>query len=363
MKLISIKYVQGCEELIQRKTTIYDIAEYCKVSPATVSRVLSRSKYPVSEEVRTKVQNAADELKYVQNLIGKNLKTAQNNDIGVVIPNMSYYYSILLQAIQDVALEHNSQIILCNSYRDAKTEEINVNFLLQKQIKGILIATIDDKGEILQRIIDNNVPVVAMEQDVKADCPRTYFNFDAGVTVALDHLLGQGHRDIAFVSAPLQRKSRKDLLNGYKMSLMSNNIEINNQYIYIDPEEKDNDGFYDFTVGKQAADYFLSLKNPPTAVFCINDMIAIGMIKQLQYHNISVPGEIAVVGFDNIPFTEMMTPTITTIDQSTYDLGHLSADLLFKNVSPPKSTSLVNVSIRLEPKLIVRESTTGRERL
>jgi LacI family transcriptional regulator len=344
-----------------RKTTIYDIAKHCKVSPATVSRVLSGSDYPVSEQIRKKISDAANILQYVPSAAGKSSKNrASNMDIGVVIPNMSNYYSTLLRGIQDVAMKFDSQIVLCNSYRDAKTEEKNVELLLQKQIKGILIASIDDSGEVLRKIINRQIAVVAMEQDVKADCHRTAFNFMAGAALAAEHLIDNGHRDIAFVSAPLLRMSRKNVLEGYKATLTSRNIPIQEEYIYIQSDEYDDDELYDFMIGKQAADYFLSLDKPPTAAFCINDMIAIGLIRQLQVRKVKVPEDIAVVGFDNIPFTEMITPSITTIDQSTYNLGHMSADLLFKQIAPNQNVPITHVSLQLEPKLIIRESSDRR---
>lgn len=341
-----------------KKTTIYDIAKYCQVSPSTVSRVLSGSDYPVSKEQREKIVHAAQLLKYVPNLLGKNLKNDQGRDIGVVIPNMSDYYSTLLRGIQHVAIAHDSQIILCNSYRDAGTEENNVNLLLQKQVKGILIASIDDSGEVLRQIIDKNMPVVAMEQDVNADCNRTGFNFFAGGALAAKHLIDCGHRDIAFVSSPLQRNSRRKVLAGYQQALAEHGLKIREELLYIESYENDDDELYDFMVGKRAAEHFLSLDHPPRAVFCINDIAAIGLIRQLQVRRVKVPEEIAVVGFDNIPFSQMITPSLTTIDQSTYDLGRLSADLLFNHILAGHN-SPANVSLQLEPKLIVRESTAS----
>ncbi|MDF2924827.1 MAG: rbsR 2 [Paenibacillaceae bacterium] len=340
-----------------KKTTIYDIADYCQVSPSTVSRVLSGSDYPVSKEQREKIVEAARVLKYVPNMLGKHLKSDRGRDIGVVIPNMSDYYGTLLRGIQHVALAHDSQIILCDSYRDAAKEENNVNLLLQKQVKGILIASIDGDGKVLRQIIDKGMPVVAMEQDVDADCNRTGFNFFAGGAMAAKHLADCGHREVAFVTSPLQRTSRKKVLAGYQQALAERGLAIREEHLYIESYENDDDELYDFMVGKRAAEHFLSLDNPPSAVFCINDIAAIGLIRQLQVRKVAVPGDISVVGFDNIPFSEMITPSLTTIDQSTYDLGRLSADLLFNHVLSENQAAPAHVSLQLEPKLIVREST------
>lgn len=344
-----------------KKTTIYDIAKHCKVSPSTVSRVLSGSDYPVSQDTRREIMKAAEDLHYIPNLIGKSLKMDRVNDIGVVIPNMSNYYSTLLRGIQDVAQRFDSQIILCNSFRDPKTEEKNVNLLLQKQVKGILIASIDDTGTIIQNILNKNVSVVAMEQEVKVDCSRAGFNFASGAEIATRHLIELGHSDIAFVSAPLLRPSRKKLLDGYKKAMAGHGIPVKDEFVYVETHEHDDDDqMYDFMLGKRAAEYLMSLRDRPTAVFCINDMAAIGLIRQLQVRGVRVPDDLSVIGFDNILFTEMITPSLTTIDQSTYDLGHLAADLLFKNILPQHPLPMSHVTIQLEPKLIVRESTQAR---
>ncbi|XID90538.1 LacI family DNA-binding transcriptional regulator [Paenibacillaceae bacterium WGS1546] len=342
---------------IHKKTTIYDIAEACGTSPATVSRVLSGSSYPVKQEVRERILETAKRLNYIPNLAGKQLKSVQNNDIGVVIPNMSNYYSTLIHGIQDVTLKHNSQMILCNSYRDAKIEAQHVHLLLQKQVKGILIASIDESGGVLQQIIDSGTAVVAMEQDVRVDCNRTRFNFAEGAEMAMAHLLELGHSRIGFVTSPLSRASRRNLLAGYRQSLSAQGLTIDERYIYTEPEEDDSDELYDFTVGQKAVDHFLAMEQPPTALFCINDMMAVGVTKRLKSLGKNVPDDMSVVGFDNIPLTQMVTPAMTTIDQSTYELGNLSADLLFKTMSDAQPSSSPNVTLHLEPRLVVREST------
>ena len=175
--------------------------------------------------------------------------------------------------------------------------------------------------------------------------------------MALAHLLGLGHTRIGFVSAPLSRMSRKNLLSGYKQSLRQASIPIDEALIYIDAREDDKDELYDFSLGQRAVERLFQNGAAPTALFCINDIAAVGAIRQLQTRGLRVPEDVSVVGFDNIPLTEMITPTLTTIDQSTYDLGFMSADLLFKNIAPDKSSPLAQVSLQLEPTLVIRNST------
>lgn len=341
--------------------TIYDIAKHCGVSPATVSRVLSKSDYHVAEPLRKKVLQAAEDLNYIPNLFGKSLKTDCSMEIGVILPNMSNaYYDMLLQGIMDEVSANNYQIILCNSCRDVLTEAKHVETLLQKQVKGILIASIDESDSTINRILASDVPVVAMEQDVSANCLRTGFNFYEGARLAVQHLVTLGHKKIGFATSPLVRASRKRLMNGFRIALIENDLTPEKNHFYISSEENDQDAFYEFNLGSQAAEYFMSLSDRPTAIFCVNDMVAIGVASKLNTLGVKIPEEMAVVGFDNIPFTAMFNPQITSIDQSAYKLGNYSAQSLFDAINNPDKQKR-KISILLEPKLVERESTIGRK--
>lgn len=343
-----------------QKITIHDISKSTGFSPSTVSRVLGGSDYPVNVKTREIILETARKMNYFS---ARNMRLplyGDSKEIGVLIPNISnYYYTTLLQGIQHVTAPNDCNIVLCDSMRNVELEKKNVERLIQKGVKGILIASIDPSGESIRRIISSNIPVVSMEQKVNTPCITTSFNFFSGARLAMEHLVSKGHSNIAFVSPPMVRSSRRELLDGYRFVSMQSGLEIVQEYIFIADNElvkhEDGSGLIEFEMGRDAVDYFLSLPKPPSALFCVNDLIAIGALRRLNELHIAVPNQMAIVGFDNITFSEMTTPGLTTVDQSAFELGRTATTLLFNKSADPSLNE--NISVLIEPKLIVREST------
>ena len=342
-----------------RHTTIYDIAERCGVSAATVSRVLSHKKYPVHLETRERVMNAASELHYTPNLIGKNLKTRDCREIGVIVPNLSnYVYSALLNGIYPAAEQSGYNIILCNSYRDPKVELANVELLLQKQIAGILIVSISPDQLPIRRALDYGVRVVAVEQTVEAPCGRVELDFRRGGWIATEHLLALGHRRIGFIGAPLNRPSRRQMLEGYRACLEYNGIEPDERLIMLSggPAESDRGTVYEFENGRMVADMFCDLPDPPTGCIALNDMTALAAMRRFQERGLRIPEDMSVVGFDNLPFCETSTPGLTTLEEFAGEIGRRAAEMLIDCVENP-GRAYSNVA--LTPELIRRGSTAA----
>lgn len=342
-----------------KKTTIYDIAQKSGFSPTTVSRVLSGSDYQVNKQTRNMIENLAKEMNYTNAFLEKKLQKNCSDEIGIMIPNISnYYYTSLLQGIQHVVSGNGCHILLADSLRNREIEAENTMHLIRKKVKGILIASIDSKGGSVKKIIESGIPVVAMEQRVGLTCITATFNFFKGAQLAVEHLIERGHKKIAFISPPLTRSSRQELFEGYRAT-MTRYLSIDERYVSISKDESNatsnSSGLMEFDVGKEAVDALMSLTDPPTAVFCVNDLIAIGALRQLAMLNIKTPERVAVVGFDNIIFSTVTTPSLTTIDQSAFNLGQAAATLLFNKIANPDLEE--KMSVLIEPTLVVREST------
>lgn len=336
------------------KATIYDIAQYCGLSTATVSRVLSGSEYPVRQKTRELVLKAAEELHYVPNVFGQALKTQQSKDIGIIIPNLSNsYYPTLLQGIYDTVIAAGYNPILYNSYRRPQIEEQNILQLMQRQVRGIIVVSINPDTTMLRRALDQGYHVVVVEQDVDVDCAKINFNFEAGAYKATQSLIDNNHRKIGFVGAPLNRPSRIKMLTGYKHCLADNGIKPNEEYIHLADEELESGEIYEFKNGMACAEFFVSMEDRPTACICINDMTALGLIKGFTDSGLRVPDDVSVFGFDNIPFSAISTPTLTTVDQRAYDMGSLSSKVLIENIEEPGKSQF---SITLEPSIVQRDS-------
>ncbi|MGI6777835.1 MAG: LacI family DNA-binding transcriptional regulator [Acetivibrionales bacterium] len=339
-----------------KNVTIYDVAKYAKTSTATVSRVLSNSGYPVSEELRRRVLEATKKLKYTPNLVGRQLKTKEITDIAVIIPNISnpFYPSIVL-GVEDVAREKGYNVLLCDSFRNPKLESEYLHSMLQKQVKGVIISSISQNSRALMRLVETGLTIVAFDQDVTFPCNKITFDYKEGGFLAVEHLIKLGHRKIAFVGAPLNRPSRKGVYAGYLKALKKYGITFKEDIILLNELEQEiHNEIYEYKNGIEIAKRYMQLKEKPTAIFAINDLTAIGVIQGLKKYGIRVPQDVSVVGFDNIFISEMVEPPLTTIEQPKYEMGRLAANLLIECLSNKEKK---NLEIRLKPSLVIRKST------
>jgi len=340
-----------------KKSTIYDIAKAANTSVATVSRVLSNTDYPVKTELRERVLKEAKRLKYIPNLIGRQLKSKISNDIGVIIPNITNeYYPQLILGIEHVAREKGFNVLLCNSQRNPQNERNFLESLFQRQVKGIIISSLEKKYNFLQHLIANEAKIVLFEHDADIDCSKIIFNFEKGGYLAAKHLAELGHRKIAFFSAPLNKYSRLKVYNGFNEYLNSCGISLKKDYIFISEEEEkeSHNEIYEYNTGKALVNKMLSKGNLPTAIFCINDMTAVGVAQELQRNNIRIPEDISIMGFDNIPLSQMISPSLTTIDQCTYKIGATAAEVLISFLNGDRKE---DITLLFEPSLVIRDST------
>lgn len=339
---------------IEKKATIYDVANACEVSAATVSRVLSSSTYPVKAATKEKILQVAKQLNYTPNLLGKALKTRQVRDIGVIVPNISNsHYSLLLQGVYDKVIEEGYTPILLNSYRNPEIEEKNIELLMRKQTRGIIIVSISSNTAAIKNAISHGCQVVMIEQDTDVDCLKIGFNFRKGAYLAAQHLIENGHKKIGFIGAPLDRPSRVQMLEGYKQSLIDANLPVIDKFIHLNSQEIDGASIYEFENGMAAAKGFCDKSDRPTGYMCINDMTALGAMKAFTQHGLKIPEDVSVIGFDNIPYAKIAIPELTTIDQCAYEMGILSSRMLIEHI---EDVTKPNVSVVLEPTLVVRHS-------
>lgn len=339
-----------------KRVTIYDVAKEAGLSVATVSRVLSNSNYPIGKETRKKVLEVAKKLNYSPNLVGRMLKKSDSRDIGVIIPNISNpFYPQLVLGIETEARKHNYNILLCNSFRDVANEQKYIEIMYQKQVKGIILSTIREEHSFLRDLCQKGLKVVGFDQNIEdLECSKVSFDFTAGGIMAVDYLVKMGHKKIAFATSPLTRKSRKEIFTGYKLGILKNNLTYSEEYLYIAKFEKElENGTFEFDSGLLIAEKCLKSKSRPTAIFAVNDITAMGIIHGLVSEGINVPEDISVMGFDNIEFSAMINPPLTTINQPAFETGRLACKILIETLENKEKN---NISIQLQPTLIERKS-------
>lgn len=340
---------------MKKPATIHDIALMANVSPATVSRVLSNSDYPVSQELQDRIRQIAEEVNYIPNMLGKQLKKNESTTIGVIIPSIvNPFYSFVIFGIEEIARKNDHTVIICNSLNNPDLEEEYIRTIMEKQIKGLIISSISEDRTLLRNCINMGLNVIAIDQTIEEDnVSQIKFDYRKGGYIGTKHLLERGHTKIVYLTSKLDRPSRKSIYRGYVDAMQEAGLE---------PilEESNAGGLYtsvyDFDTGKRLARKIIKSQSGPTAIFACNDMMAFGVINELSDRGINVPQDISVMGFDGIDFGLMIHPPLTTVKQPDYEMGKMSCKLLFDKL---KGEDIPDYDVVLQPRLIERNSVAA----
>ncbi|TVY05473.1 LacI family DNA-binding transcriptional regulator [Paenibacillus cremeus] len=343
--------------------TIYDIAQNVNASPATVSRVLSNSEYPVSAKLSQKIKAVAKEMGYTPNMLGRQLKKNNTMSIGVIIPSISNpFYADVVLGIEEIARSNGYQVLLCNSHQNPDLEAEYLQTLLEKQVKGIILSSISRKKGWLAGYLAKGLNIISIDQ--KIDNRHVYqieFDYRKGSALACRHLIEQGHKKIAFISAALDRPTRLNLYRGYQDALREAGLTpLKKEWIQLSKacENLNYDSAFEFNNGKQLTRNLLKMKDLPTAIITCNDLTAAGVINELNEQGLHVPGEVSVVGFDNIELSQMLTPALTTVDLPKYEMGRLACSKLMALLNGDDTNQK---EVMLQPILIARNSVARLE--
>lgn len=334
---------------MSEKTTIYDIAERLNITAATVSRALNNNPR-ISASTRKLVMETAVEMNYKPNRLALALRSGKSNNVGVIVPYIDrYFFSSIIRGIEEELYPHGYHVIICQTF-EIETKEIEtINTLLNAQVDGILMsiskATIG--LEHFKRVLGKNVPLIFFDRkkNIEGVSTVTIDDFKGGYE-ATKHLIEQGCKRIAHLSGDRSLEIYNDRFEGYKQALKESKIPFDERYVLQTKS--------DIEAGKKAIDKLLKLKERPDAVFSSSDYIALGVIQQLKAKNIKVPEDFCVVGFSNEPFTKFMELSITSVDQSTLEMGKIAAKVFLKQAGGRVKT---DQKVVLSPKLEIRKSS------
>ncbi len=333
--------------------SVKDIAKQAGVSHSTVSRALHHSRL-ISTETTERIQRLAAEMGYSPSAVARALKTNRSQVLGVVLNSIDDpFFSEILQGVEEVIHGSGYSLFIASAYRNPDREQEIVRAMVEHRVDGVIICSTsfgkDQSGQLLQY----GVPLVVVNNQAAEDFRYSIYHDDIdGSRQITRHLIKLGHRKIAYVGNSLSGRTTFDRLTGFRQEIASSGLSVPAEYIY----EAAGSGPQS---GALVLDHFLALPSRPTALFCYNDMMAIGVLKGLQRLGIGVPEEVSVAGFDNIVFSEYTNPPLTTFDQPKRVIGAEAARLILDllNATTTKgSADQKNVRI-LKGSLLVREST------
>lgn len=305
-------------------TSIKDVAREAGVSIATVSRVLNDIDV-VNEDTKKKVLDAIKKLGYRPNIVARSLKTQRTKTIGILIPDISsQFYPEIVRGAEDVSNIYDYNIILGNSDFDIQKEKEYLRVLKEKMVDGVIYMSSSLQEEILDLINELDITTVLVEtEDKNGKLPSvTIDNVKAGYE-GTKYLLDKDFKNIAFVGAKKDGKNAwNDRYIGYEKALKEANLEIDKELLYLSNLKAKN--------GVTAVERFIESGKKIDAVVCATDELAMGVINGFRNHNISVPDEVSVLGFNNNYVGEIFYPKLTTVAQPSYDMGSVAMRMLIK---------------------------------
>ena len=277
--------------------------------------------------------------------------------IGVIIPSAEInFFGSVVHGIERVANAFGYNILIYQSNETYDHEVKGIETLLAAHVDGILVSIAKDTVNYshFNEVSSRNVPIVFFDRaNDDASIPSVVIDDYRGAFMATNHLINQGYQNIAHVSGPQHIKVFYDRLKGYMAALQASNIKINPEYIFH--------GNISIDAGKQAATYFLSLPQPPDAVFAAEDFTALGVMKEIKANKIKIPEEFGIIGFANELFGEHITPTLSTVDQQTVLMGEESFRLLLQLIEHNEEDVITQQKITLKPIPIFRESSLRKK--
>ena len=300
-------------------STIYTVAKRAGVSTATVSRVMSQPDI-VSPGTRHKVLQAVEDLGYTPNSAARHLRTLRSGKLLVTVPDISNpFFALILQGIEDAAHRDGYAVLLGDTQHDETREERYALMLRRKEADGLIFLghRLPEAAQaFIRSIAPRCAPVVnSCEFSPRLGVPGVHIDNAKAASDAIDHLYRLGHQHIGIVTGPLVSPLSRDRLRGVKTRAKLGGAEPGLEIVT---------GNFSIESGAEAADRLLSQPSPPTAIFCFNDEMAIGVLDIARQRGVRVPRDLSVVGFDDIRFSRFVDPPLTTIAQPMRDIGEAS---------------------------------------
>lgn len=326
--------------------TIMDVAQEAGVSYATVSRVVNNKEY-VRSDTRDRVMQAIAALGYVANQQARSLAGGRSQIIGLVVRDLgSSYMGEIVRGIDDELSAAHYTMMLFTTHRQANREHTFVTSLAQGMADGLLLVLPHDPDEYLSLLDMTRYPYVLIDhQGLGENSPAVASTNRQGAYDATSYLIRLGHRRIGFITGALDLRSAWERQEGYQQALSDSGIGFESSLI--------SEGSYHQPEGYSGAHNLLSLPQPPTAIFASNDVMAFGVMEAVRERGLRIPGDISIVGFDNIPQASQVAPPLTTVSQPLEQMGREAVRMLLQRIDNPSQPLQRR---ELQTTLIVRHS-------
>ncbi|BCS97045.1 LacI family transcriptional regulator [Desulfoluna limicola] len=327
--------------------TIKDVAKRAGVSTSTVSHVLNGTRY-VSKEITGKVMQAVEALNYRPSSIARSLKVNKTGTIGMLVnTSTNPFYAEVVHGVEKRCFERGYTLFLCNTEGDIHRMEAHLRALEEKRVDGLLLMCSETDNAVFDLFATyRHTPIVVTDWGPPSEnMDRIQDNSHHGGALATNHLIENGHTAIGCVTGPLNKQISLERLDGFTQAMDRAGLPVNKEWIIA--------GDFGCEGGVFAMNKLLALPTRPTALFVCNDMMALGVINVASRAGLSIPGDLSIVGYDDIFISRYMAPPLTTIHQPKAKLGAMAVDTLLDRISRQHEGGTL---IRIEPHLVERDS-------
>jgi len=335
-----------------KRTTIYDIAAKLGITASSVSRALNNSSQ-VNEKTRELIIKTADELNYKRNTLASNLRKGHSKTIGVVVPRINQnFFSNVIAGIEETTYQKGYNLIICQSGEVHDKEIQCVNTLINQHVDCIVISVSADSYDYqhLQNVLDHGIQLIQFDRVAEElETLKVINDNEQASFEAVSHLIENGYKRIALLEGPQNLNIFRQRKNGYLRALETHKVKVIDELVVENAWTKE--------LGAEATRKLLNLPHPPDAIFAsTSDFSALGVLEVANIMNIKVPSELGICGYSNEAFTEITSPSITTIDQFSVYMGKTIGNLFFQEIVSIE-VSVKPKIISIKPELIIRGST------
>ena len=337
------------------KVTIKDVAQKAGVSITTVSRVLNdKVDEYMRKETKDRILQAIKDLNFKPDKRAQSLRGLGTKIIGLVIPNrLNPYFEQLAAAVEQVCYKEGYGVLLCSSQNSIERESVYLDLLERQKVDAIILSTVGLKKGELNDLIERGTPIVLVDENVPGvNTPAIFANNYMGGCQATQYLIDLGHRRIAFITGSMNLLSSKDRLRGFCETLKKNDLEPDRKLI--------KEGDYTYESGYEAGKQLLrKSRDDFTAIFCSDDLMAFGVIQAIRKKGMKVPDDYSIVGFDDMYFSSISSPQLTTVAQPVKEMAFRAFVALKEQISGGLFQEKKHQF--LDTQLIVRESSRPLE--
>ncbi|MEX2564838.1 MAG: LacI family DNA-binding transcriptional regulator [Cyclobacteriaceae bacterium] len=328
--------------------TIQDVAKRAGVSSTTVSRVLNNSGY-ISRNARNKVEKAMKELEYNPSRVARRLRVADGDRklFGLLIADIQNpFYVDVVRGVEEMAFTRDYAVYPCNFAQDRNREKMYLDILQSEAIDGLIVTPYHEEDELVISLVREGFPIVCVDRNLgNVDVDVVVVDNEAGSYKAIKHLIQLGHQRIGFLGGLYSIPTSRHRKDGYLRALEEHDIPIDESLIEF--------GDSKYESGKQMVQKFLDMDEPPTALFTGNNVITLAGLEVIHSRGLIIPDDIAIVGFDDMYWSNSLNPPLTAVAQPGYEIGRQAARMLFERLNEPNKPPR---KIVLKTELMIRKS-------